>query len=987
MQTLSLTVNGRQRTLLVDEQETLVRVLRDRLLLPGTKSGCDQGSCGACTVLIDGAPTLSCIMPALRCEGTSITTIEGLADGAELHPLQEAFIEHGALQCGYCTPGMLLTAHAFLESNPHPTRGEIAEAISGNLCRCTGYGKFIDAIAAVADPSHAERTAATIHRFEGSAARAEHVSPAAISDSSILSRTPTGTSVPSSFDVVGVARPLTDARRKVTGAALFADDIHVPNALFCAFHRSAQAHAVIEEIDTAAALAMPGVRAIVVGADLPDTFGVLTVSKDQTALAVDKVRFIGEIVAAVAAESESEARAAAAAITVRYRPLVTALTWKEALAPTDPSALIHAYSEKHGCNLHKGVEMHFGAEASSDSATARAQPPAFTSTVSCDFPGLSHAFVEPHACVAQWDEHEGLTLTTSTQVPHYLQREVASILHLPNEKVRIIKPFVGGGFGGKGDPFAHEIIAAHLARRTGRPVRVRLTREEVFLTNHGRHPAHVQLSVAMREDGTLTSVDSDVVLDGGAYGSFGVVTTYYSGVLLQAPYALERYDFRSRRVYTNKPPSGAMRGHGAVNPRFAMEIALDDLARQSGIDPCELRLRNLLPESTTTLGEFRITSNGLRQAIETVREQSGWREKYGKLPHGRGIGLACGFYISGSALPIIWNELPQSVVHLKIDFDGLVVILSGASDIGQGSDTMLAIVVAEALGVSIDRTWVLAADTRLTPVDLGSYSSRVTFMAGNAAKAAAEKMRDEIIAAVSRTSGVPASEISIRRNRVMSADRSFDISWEEAITIATARRGALATSGWYISPKLGGEFKGAGAGLSPSYSFGAVITEVEVDARTGEVRVIDLWGAHDCGRALNPLAVEGQLEGSWHMGMGQAMSEALEYYEGLLLNPNLLDYRVPTSLDIPTYHTNIIETIDPEGPFGAKECGEGALHPSVPSIANAIHDAVGVRITELPITAERILMALRHAGGNGNGNGSAPTIERREARRRGAARA
>jgi 4-hydroxybenzoyl-CoA reductase alpha subunit len=934
MQTLTLTVNRRIETLLVDDDESLAHVLRERLHLPATKIGCEQGSCGACTVLVDGEPTLGCVTPALRCEGATVTTLEGLADGGGLHPIQEAFVERGALQCGFCSPGMILSAHALLARNPSPTRDEIAEAISGNLCRCTGYAAIVDAIAAAADRTRAPRTP-----------------------------TMSGSSDP--LDVVGVPRPLLDARRKVTGTALFADDVFVPNALFCAFKRSSQPHAVIEEIDTRRAAAMPGVRAVVVGSELPDTFGVLTVSKDQTPLAVDKVRFIGEIVAAVAAESESEARAAADAIVVRYRPLVPVLSWQEALAPTEPAGLIHAYSQKHGCNLHKGVEMRFGPEADGEE-------PAFTSSVRCEFPGLSHAFLEPHACVAQWDEHEGLTLTTATQVPHYLQRAVAGVLHLPLEKVRIVKPFVGGGFGGKSDPFAHEIIAAHLARRTGRAVRVRLKREEVFLTNHGRHPAHVELTAAMRSDGTLISADADVVLDGGAYGSFGVVTTYYSGVLLQAPYALERFAFRSRRVYTNKPASGAMRGHGAVNPRFAMEVALDDLAHQAGIDPCELRLRNLLPSDTKTLGEFRITSNGLRESLEAVMRQSDWAVKHGRLPHGRGIGVACGFYISGSALPIIWNEQPQSVVHLKVDFDGSVVIFSGASDIGQGSDTMLAVVVAEALGVSIDRTFVHAADTRLTPVDLGSYSSRVTFMAGNAAKAAAEKMRERILEAVAEHASVKAADLSVRRNRVSSRDRSVDMPWEEAIAIATARRGALATSGWYISPKLGGDFKGAGAGLSPSYSFGAVVVEVEVDPASGALRVLDLWGAHDCGRALNPMAVAGQLEGSWHMGMGQAVSEAMEYYEGLIVNPNLLDYRIPTSLDIPRYHTNIIETIDPEGPFGAKECGEGALHPSVPAIANAIYDAVGVRVTELPITAERIRQAIEQRG---------DTETRRKARR------
>ncbi|MDP4199814.1 MAG: molybdopterin-dependent oxidoreductase [Bacteroidota bacterium] len=919
MQTLTLRVNGRERSFLIEEHETLARVLRERAQLTGTKIGCEQGSCGACTVLVNGQPTLSCITPALRYDGAEVTTVEGVANGSKLNAVQEALIEHGALQCGYCTPGIVTTATAFLESNPHPTRAEIAEAISGNICRCTGYQKIIDGIEAAANAE-----------FQ-----------------------PEQPSIPHAGSVIGKRTPLLDSRKKVTGEAKFTDDIIVPNALFCAFLRSTEPHATIESIDTTATLAMPGVRAVATGKDLTETFGVLAISQDQTAIAVEKVRFIGEIVAAVAAETEAEARNALKTIVIRYKPLPTAFHWKDALRPTDKAGLIHEQSTKHGCNLHKQAEMQLGARDET-------RPSAFTSSMEFDFPGINHAFLEPHAAIAVWDEHDGLTLTSATQVPHYTQRALAKVLHLPLEKVRVIKPFVGSGFGGKSDPFAHEMIVSYFAIKTCRPVRTRLSREEVFLTNHGRHPTHIALTTSMDAAGKLLSTNADVVIDGGAYGSFGVVTTYYNGVLLQAPYALDQYSFRSRRVYTNKPACGAMRGHGAVNPRYAMEVVLDDLAHQAGLDPIELRLQNLLPGNTQTLGQYRITSNGLPEAIETIRRDSGWDEKHGKLPHGRGIGVACGFFISGSALPIIWNDLPQSVVHLKVDFDGRVVIYSGASDIGQGSDTMLALVVAEELGVSLSKTFVHAADTRFTPVDLGSYSSRVTFMAGNAAKSAATKMRETILEAVARQHEIQATDLTIVNDRIQSANQRIDLSWQEAIDIATAHRGALATSGWYISPKLGGDFKGAGAGLSPSYSFGALIAEVEVNPTSGALRVLDLWGAHDCGRALNRLAVEGQLEGSWHMGMGQAVSEAMEFYDGLLLNGNLLDYRIPTSVDTPPIHTNIIETMDPEGPFGAKECGEGALHPVIPAIANAVFDAVGVRVTTLPITSESLLAAMKH---------------------------
>ncbi|MCC7050339.1 MAG: molybdopterin-dependent oxidoreductase, partial [Bacteroidia bacterium] len=483
-------------------------------------------------------------------------------------------------------------------------------------------------------------------------------------------------------------------------------------------------------------------------------------------------------------------------------------------------------------------------------------------------------------------------------------------------------------------------------------------REEVFLTNHGRHPTEMNVELGVSKEGKIEVLDADIIIDGGAYGSFGVVTSYYNGVLLQAPYKIDNFGFRTRRVYTNKPQCGAMRGHGAVNSRYAVETLLDRAAHDLNIDPCELRLKNFLDENTLTVGQYRITSNGSSLSLKKVMEQSNWKNKYKKLPFGHGIGVACGFFISGSALPIHWNEYPQSVVHLKVDLDGRVLVTSGASDIGQGSDTMLAIIVAEILGLSLDNIFVIAADTTLTPIDLGSYSSRVTFMAGNAAKQAAENLKKQITDAIVKNKNIAAEELNYQNEQVFSNDNTVQLSWTEAIEIATRKVGALNSTGAYNSPKLGGDFKGSGAGLSPSYSFGAVITEVKVDTDSGHVKVVNIWGAHDAGKALNPLAVEGQLEGSWHMGMGQALSEEMKYYEGLLVNSNLINYKIPTALDTPPINTNIIETIDPEGPFGAKECGEGAIHPIIPAIANAIFDAVGVRITSLPISSEEIKKSL-----------------------------
>jgi len=920
MNRINLKINGRKFELLVDPHEMLSSVIREKAGFTGTKIGCEQGSCGACTVLVNKEPVLSCITPAMRFDGAEITTIEGVSKNGELHQLQEKFVEKGAIQCGFCTPGMVITALDFVNKNPNPSIHEIKEALSGNVCRCTGYKKIIEAVAEYADEK-------------------QNGKPTKDKKTEI----PKGT--------VGVGRPYIEATKKVQGIADYADDYKFKDALHVKFVRSLFAHARILSIDTSEAMALEGVRYIATGKELPVTFGVLPLSQDEEAIAIDKTRYAGEIVAAVAADTEEIAAKACKLIHVKYRRLKEFLTIDDSLNDIGTAEKIHN-TTKFNNNIHKKAELRFGNQQQG------LKDAEVVLKMDFEMIGISHGFTEPHASTAFWDEN-GLTMISATQVSHYLHRALARTMEVPLSRVRVIKPHIGGGFGGKGDPFAHEIIVAHIARKTGKPVKVRLTREEVFLNNHGRHPTKMTIELGANKDGLIKVLDATVAIDGGAFGSFGVVTTYYNGVLLQAPYKLDNLGFITYRVYTNKPQCGAMRGHGAVNTRFAVESMIDDVAHQIKMDPIEMRMKNFLEPNSTTIGQYRITSNGIKEAIQTVAKQSDWKNKHGKMPKGHGFGVACGFFISGSALPIWWNELPQSVVHLKVDFDGRVLIASGANDIGQGSDTMLAIIVAEVLGISMDKTFVIAADTLITPVDLGSYSSRVTFMAGNAAKDAAENLKKEIANAVSIKKNISAEELCFSENRIFSNDKSVDLSWDEAIEILVANRGAVNVSGKYISPKLGGDFKGAGAGLSPSYSFSSCIAEVKVDIETGHVKILNVWGAHDCGKALNPLAVEGQLEGSWHMGIGQVMTESMDYYNGLLINNNFLDYKIPTSLDTPPIHTNIIESIDPEGPFGAKETGEGAIHAVLPAIANAVYDAVGIRITKLPIKSEDVLRLLK----------------------------
>ncbi len=755
--------------------------------------------------------------------------------------------------------------------------------------------------------------------------------------------------------IVGRSVPLVDARGKVTGEAIYTDDLKLPGMLVGKILRSPIPYGRIVHIDISRAAAIPGVRAVVTGSESDARFGVLPISEDETALAIDRVRYIGDCVAGVAAEDEETALRAVRAIDVEYEELPAILSIEEGMKTTS-----HPIHDKtlDGTNVQKVVEQNFG-----DVAAAFGEA-AFVREGQFRFTGVGHAFTEPHCVIAHYDADGRLHVWSATQVPHYLHRALAKVMAMEMHRIRVIRPMVGGAFGGKSDPFPHEMIASLLSRRAGRPVKILFDREEVFLTNHGRHPTRTEMKIALDAEMKLSALELDAKIDGGAWGSFGVVTTYYNGVLCMGPYRIRNFHYTGRRVYTNKPPCGAMRGHGAVNSRFAMEVLIDQLAEDAGWDPIELRLHNLLPPFTKTLNEFRITSNGTRECLERVRAASDWDSTFRRLPYGEGIGIACGFYISGSALPIHWTTLPQSTVHLKIDMDGGITVHSLAAEIGQGSDTMLAQCVAEPLGVKLDRIRIYARDSDLAPIDLGSYSSRVTFMAGNAARKAAEEIRAQLVAAAARLTGYPAEGFVLKDEQVIYAPNpAVAVTYMEALTEALAKTGALIARGAYAAaPPMGGKHKGAAAGLSPSYSFQAYAARVQVDPETGDVRVHKVWAAHDCGRALNPLAVTGQIEGCIHMGLGQVLCESMDFNRANLENPNLLDYRTLSAKQMPEVEVILVETSDPEGPYGAKEAGEGPLLPILPAVANAIHDAIGVRFYQLPITPDRIVKALDEAG-------------------------
>jgi 4-hydroxybenzoyl-CoA reductase alpha subunit len=752
-----------------------------------------------------------------------------------------------------------------------------------------------------------------------------------------------------------VGRPFrkVDARAKCVGQTKFADDIVLPRMLFCKLLRSPDPHARITRIDTSKALALPGVVAVITGKDLPIPYGILPVSQDEHALSIDRVRFIGDPVAAVAAIDEDTAFDAMNLIEVEYEKLQTITSIEEAVCIDEPR--IQDYGD--GGNIHKKVHLEFG-----DLDEGFAEADLIREDVFF-YEGNTHLPMEQHAAVAHFDADGKLTIWTSTQTPHYVHRALAKTLELPASHIRVIATPNGGGFGGKSDPFNHEIVVCKLSMLTGRPVKVTLTREEVFYCHRGRHPVLMHVKTGVKKDGSITAMDFQSFLDGGAYGSYGVASTFYTGALQTVTYEVPRYRFRGLRAFTNKPPCGPKRGHGTPQPRFALEVQLDKIADELNLDPAEMRLRHLVKPFSVTANYLRVGSMGLGRCIEKVVEGSDWKNKYRRLPYGKGIGIACSSYICGAGLPIYWNNMPHSGVQLRLDRQGGVCVQCGSTDIGQGSDSILAYIVAEVLGIDPFDIRILTADTDLTPVDLGSYSSRVTLMTGNAALQAAERARELLTMAVAEKLKVPIENLSFAERRVFDVENpDVGVTFSEAVVLAESKFGTIGTVGSYTPPASPGKFKGAGVGPSPAYSYSAAVAELDVDPATGIITVERIWIGHDIGQSINPMLVMGQVEGSVYMGLGEALMEEMIYRANRNVVhkfPSLLEYKSPTTMEMCDVKTYLIEDADPNGPFGAKEVGQGPLLPIMPAVANAVYDAVGVRIDEVPITPEKVLTALR----------------------------
>jgi 4-hydroxybenzoyl-CoA reductase subunit alpha len=787
------------------------------------------------------------------------------------------------------------------------------------------------------------------------------------------------------LSVIGKSVAKVDAMQKVAGETVYADDLFLPRMLYGKLLRSVYPHARILHVDTTRAEQLPGVCAVITGKDVPIKYGIMPSTQDEEALCVDRTRFVGDPVAAVAAIDEETAERALELIDVAYEPLTPVMSIREALDGKLPQ--IHDYADQH--NIHKFVSLEFGDLAAGFNAADYAREDTFF------YEGNTHLPMEQHAAVAQYSADGKLTLWSSTQTPHYVHRALEKTLEMPRGHIRVIASPVGGGFGGKTDPFSHEIVACKLSMLTGRPVKITLTREEVFYTHRGRHPVLMWVKSGVKRDGQITALHFKTILDGGAYGSYGIASTYYTGALQTVTYQIPAYKFEGARVFTNKPPCGPKRGHGTPQPRFALEVHLDKIAHDLGLDPAEMRKKYVVQNGTRTVNHLTITTCGLRDCIDRVVAESDYRTKderrrtegKGQMTQDegrrtdkqqfssfvlrpssvlKGLGLACSSYLSGAGLPIYWNDLPHSGVIVKVDRGGGVAVFCGSTDIGQGSDSLLAYIAAEEFGLQPQDIRVITADTDLTPVDLGSYSSRVTVMTGNACIQATRSVKQKILEAAAEKLLVPAESLVMRDGSVVCEDdENRRLSFVQAANLAEAKFGTLSGTGSYKPPKRAGPFKGSGVGPSPSYSYSACVAAVSVDTETGVVVVDKLWLAHDSGKAINPLLVIGQAEGSAYMGVGEALLEESAFRKGLHKIPSMLEYKSPTTLDTPDIQTILVETLDPEGPYGAKEAGQGPLLPVPPAIANAVFDAVGVRIDEVPITPDKVLKALEEkAKGN-----------------------
>jgi putative selenate reductase molybdopterin-binding subunit len=934
---VTLTINGEERALSVGRTQKLLDALRDAGYT-SVKYGCGTGDCGACTVLIDGQPMHSCQMRATEAEGREVVTVEALSSGNDLHPLQLAFIDTGAVQCGYCTPAQLLTAKALLDKNPDPTDAEIREALSGVLCRCTGYVKIVEAV---------QRAAAML--------RGEYVDDVPLP----LVITPPDMEP---LEVVGQGEAKVDGVKLAAGRPVFTDDVRPAGMLYGALLTSPHAHARIISIDASKARELPGVHVVLTYEDIlrvkyatggqsypqPPPF-------DQVCLD-DKVRHVGDRVAIAAAETPELAQKALRLIEVEYEVLEPVLDAEEALR--DGAPVVHDEEDTEGIyDAEHNIVHHIEASIGDVDAALKKADHVFEGTYRTA--QQQHTHIEPHVCITYWDEDGRLVVRSSTQVPFHVRRILSPLIDLPVKQIRVIKPRIGGGFGNKQEMILED-LCAHLTIATGRPVQMMYTRRQEFTSSRSRHPHVMRYKIGVTDEMEVVAMDLNLIGDTGAYGTHGLTVQMVAGQKALTLYNTPNSRFTCDVVYTNKPTPGAFRGYGATQCFFGLETLMSEIADQMGWDVVEFKRKNWIKEGdelllAKSLGEGRegfeqvIRSSGLEECVQMGLETVDWHNRRNRAsanpdsPLRRGLGMAVMLHGSGVA------GLDMGSATIKMNDDGSFNLLIGATDLGTGSDTILGQIAAEVLGVPLEDVIVYSSDTDFTPFDKGAYASSTTYISGEAVRKAALDAAEQIKAHAARMLGLESAEGAKMRNGHVVFPDSIALSLEQVALSSLHQQEqhqiiASASHMSYASPP----------------PFAAQFAEVTVDTETGQVTVDRILMLVDPGRVINPITAAGQVEGGLQQGVGFAICEEMVYDEdGRMVNARLGPYHVYKCNEMPQLEVVFVETDEPTGPFGAKSIAEIPLDGVAPAIADAIHDATGVWVREVPFTPERVWRALQ----------------------------
>lgn len=917
---ISLTVNGYPYTVDALPGETLSTLLRERLRLTGTKIGCDEAECGACTVLVDGEPMMSCVYPAERADGKTVTTIEGLAqrvhEEMKLHPLQEAFVEHGAVQCGFCIPGQIMTAYALLKRNPNPAGDEIRFALKDTLCRCAGYPSIENAILAAAESL---RTGEPVKR------------PVHIPDSVHEHKT------------VGRKHLRPEAVEKVTGSAVFTDDLKFEGMLYARVRRAMIPHGFLKRLDVSKARALKGVAAVLTAEDIPAERNHGLVIYDWPVMVGinERVRYVGDALAIVAAESQEIAEQAAALIEAEFdlQPVIT----NPVMARQADVAQIH---EKG--NLLKHIKVRKGdMQKGFASADVVLEHTFHTQTT-------DHAFLEPECSIAVPLADGRIEIYVGSQIPYQDRDQVARVLGWDESRIRIVGQLMGGGFGGKEDVMG-QIHSAMLANVTKRPVKLLFDRHESLLVHPKRHATQIRVKIGAKKNGRLVACETELYGDTGAYASLGEKVMTRATTHSAGPYNIEHVRADCYAMYTNNPPAGAFRGFGVTQSAFAVESMMDMLAEKLNIDRIELRRINALHVgSVTNTGQELKESVGLMECIDRVDAEM---RRHNPAPFEpvvdsanpnlvRAWGFASAYKNTG-----LGGGAPDiSGADVELYEDGTFQVRSSAAELGQGLVTVMRLIVAEEMSVPPGQVRVLVMDTDLSPNGGPTTASRQTFVTGNASRYAAKTLREEIAASMAEKFDVRPEKIRFENGLVHVNGHSM--TYAEIYREMTALGQHPRVRYEYEAPRT--QPLGTGGDMHFAFSFGVQAAEVEVNKLTGEVRVLRIISANDVGMAINPLGLQGQVEGGVMMGLGNCLTEEFIVENGNVVTDRLARYRVPGIMLTPEITSIIVEHPIAAGPYGAKGVGEISSIPTTPAITNAIYNAVGVRVDKLPVDQEMI---------------------------------